>query len=1414
MKNLYKIALMIIMLLSSVQSFSQTSGAISGTVTDENMNPIKGAIITVNNTSHTATSDENGSYLITGVEPSVYDILANTDGYQPEYKSDQEVISGETTIVDFILTALPGSLEGIVRDSLYNFPIEGAYVDVFDTRNDMKTLYTCVTDENGYYYFSDLDPRIWNLTAIYYDEYYLFSTSLEVLSGQSAYLDIQLVSIAPFLIGATPGIEEIYLEWYHQPVAKTNHFNFEGGIGSEPVWTIYIGGATFGGVDLVAGDEIAIFDGETIVGVFELTQVCTPDNQFDNALFAFNTLISGPGYTPGNAYSFKAWNENFQSEYDVFDITLSDPYGGAWMEDVFPPGEGQYSMAEFEFNQWIIPYQYNVYYEDGTLVAANVAHIYFIDTELIAGQEYCYYVTNILYNGEESLPSNILCAIPLSNPPGAISGTVTDNNMNPIEGTIITVNNTSHTAISGEDGTYVITDIEPGVYDIVAEAEGYNTEYKFDQEVISGETTIVDFFLLPLSCSIYGYVIDSVSNIPLEGATVYNSNGYYISITDMFGYFILGGIEPGVGELSVACYGYYPYSTTIELLPGQSINLNIYLTKIASILLSATPGIEEITLTWEPVPEAPREGIKTGHFNFVGGDPDYPFWSIYIGVALFDSVDLEAGDEIGIFDGDLLVGAFTLYQVCTSDNQFDNVLYAFSVLANGEQGYTSGNSFTFVAWDESSNIESFSFEYVFSDCYCNAWTSDVFPWDYGEYSLAELTFQSNVQVFNIYYEDETLIAEGIEGNIFTDTELISGQEYCYYVTQILDNGTESFASNILCATPLSSNATQSYNLVTGYQFISTRIIPENSDMLSVFEDILNDNLDFVRNSQGQTLRKIGSVWVNGIGDWIIEEGYLVKMFNEDSFSIEGVAIDPTNPISLEAGYQFVSYFPETPMNVLEAFETIISDDLDFIRNSQGQTLRKIGPNWINGIGDCQPTEGYLVKMFADDILIYPIIFGVPCPGIPTVTYEGQVYNTVLIGNQCWFKENLNIGPMLYSYLNQTNNNIIEKYCYDDNPANCDEYGGLYQWDEMMQYTTIQGEQGICPAGWHIPTDDEWKILEGTVDSQYPVGDPIWNNIGFRGYDTGINLKSTNGWNDNGNGSDAFGFTALPGGGLTSDGNFYFLGFGGNIWSSTESNTNGVWSRLLHCNEDGVGRYDNIKFNGFSVRCLMDNGRSPFDNLSEQKNKNTFPDHFIFEGGNPADPVFTIYTEGFEIGDEIAAFDGDILVGALRICFNDAFENELPVFSTINSGKGYIPRNPIILKVWDKSENAEYILNDYLFSNPYGDAWTENVFPVEDGEYSLLHFSTTGISDENKMNQAISIYPNPSEGIFNISIEGVIGKVQIKVFDIHGNDYRLFEIDGTKNITTKQLDLKELAAGIYFISFSGKNLNQVRKIVIQ
>jgi len=203
---------------------------------------------------------------------------------------------------------------------------------------------------------------------------------------------------------------------------------------------------------------------------------------------------------------------------------------------------------------------------------------------------------------------------------------------------------------------------------------------------------------------------------------------------------------------------------------------------------------------------------------------------------------------------------------------------------------------------------------------------------------------------------------------------------------------------------------QTYPLKMGYQFVSSRLIQENPDMLDVLENNLNDNLSYVRNTAGQTLTKIGTNWVNNIGDWLISEGYLFKMNNDDELIITGLPVDPQTPINLSEGYQMISYLQLRPNNALELFEGILNN-LNFIRNTEGDMLRKIGPEWINSIGDIQPGEALLVKMYANDVLIYPAIFK-SCGDPFTDTRNGEVYNTVIIGEQCWMAENLNIGEMI------------------------------------------------------------------------------------------------------------------------------------------------------------------------------------------------------------------------------------------------------------------------------------------------------------------------------------------------------------------------------------------------------------------
>ena len=185
--------------------------------------------------------------------------------------------------------------------------------------------------------------------------------------------------------------------------------------------------------------------------------------------------------------------------------------------------------------------------------------------------------------------------------------------------------------------------------------------------------------------------------------------------------------------------------------------------------------------------------------------------------------------------------------------------------------------------------------------------------------------------------------------------------------------------------------------------------------------------------------------------------------------------------------------------------------------------------------------------------------------------------------------NLDAGEMIPGAYDQLDNGIIEKYCYNDDSAYCHEYGALYQWDEIMNYDIYaSGTQGICPDGFHIPTDAEWKVLEGRADSQYGVGDPVWDQVGQRGLDVALNLKSAGGWGDQGDGTDAVHFNVLP------TGIFHYLGwfqqyrFNGRFWTSDKGPAHGAWYRSFNSGYNTVYRNNHgDRDSGFSLRCLKD-----------------------------------------------------------------------------------------------------------------------------------------------------------------------------------------------------------------------------------
>lgn len=256
-----------------------------------------------------------------------------------------------------------------------------------------------------------------------------------------------------------------------------------------------------------------------------------------------------------------------------------------------------------------------------------------------------------------------------------------------------------------------------------------------------------------------------------------------------------------------------------------------------------------------------------------------------------------------------------------------------------------------------------------------------------------------------------------------------------------------------------------------------------------------------------------------------------------------------------------------------------SIDNDFIF-SLGDTLLIVG---YSSLGE----SGILKVPLSSQIYELQFATNTHCINLPTVYYEGQIYNTIQIYSQCWLKENLNVGLMIDGSLNQTNDSIIEKYCYNNDSMKCQVYGGLYQWDETMQYSDERLRKDICPDGWHVPTDEEWKILEGMVDSNYGVGDQIWDNFWWHGSDVGTMLKSTSGWYWGGNGTDSFGFTLKPAGYRALDGSFKFMEHTTNQWTSTTYSEDTSIDHQMDWLWEGVMRYNENKNYGFSLRCIKD-----------------------------------------------------------------------------------------------------------------------------------------------------------------------------------------------------------------------------------
>lgn len=186
----------------------------------------------------------------------------------------------------------------------------------------------------------------------------------------------------------------------------------------------------------------------------------------------------------------------------------------------------------------------------------------------------------------------------------------------------------------------------------------------------------------------------------------------------------------------------------------------------------------------------------------------------------------------------------------------------------------------------------------------------------------------------------------------------------------------------------------------------------------------------------------------------------------------------------------------------------------------------------------------------------------------SLSYGGQTYKTVKIGTQTWMAENLNL-------------KVDSSWCYANSADSCAKYGSLYQWAAAMGLDTSYNNKpwsgtlpwkGICLTGWHVPSDPEWTTLANYLGGATTAGKK---------------LKSTNGWLYSGNGTDVYGFRALPAGFRFYDGSILAVVGEAYFWSSSENDTLGAWARFLDESDAKLLRIGGDNRGGYSVRCLKD-----------------------------------------------------------------------------------------------------------------------------------------------------------------------------------------------------------------------------------
>jgi uncharacterized protein (TIGR02145 family) len=514
------------------------------------------------------------------------------------------------------------------------------------------------------------------------------------------------------------------------------------------------------------------------------------------------------------------------------------------------------------------------------------------------------------------------------------------------------------------------------------------------------------------------------------------------------------------------------------------------------------------------------------------GIPNNPM-GIYLNSAILDEINLRVGDEIAVFDGSECVGMVQLT---------DEIISPVQIFLSEDDpdtpeldGFVSGGNISYKFWDASEQIEVININSTIFN------GSEVFtPLGFSEVELQVNSILGCTEINSINYNPEATINDGtciltiigcmdIYACNFDPDANTEGDCLFFDCAQICDGSSYVDDCNVCDDDPLNDNECYGCMDQWALNFDPSFTIPDNS-------------CDYPN---------IGDISMDGILNVV------------DLVSLVGVVLDG------EFYIEYMDFNLDTFLNIIDIVILV-----DIILNPE--TLGCTDINALNYNPDAIYDDG---NCDYSDIVI---------------DIHGNVYPTIIIGEQEWMAENLKVShynngsPIANGFneedwTHQNDEEIGAFVIYDDESGNAETYGNLYNW------YAVENNQGVCPDGWDVPSDEDWMELEmflGMSESEV-------NGVGFRGTNEGSKLAgNSNLWYsgslENNSEFGVSGFNALPSGYRNYTGYEYSaMGFYCHFWSSTSNHSLNSWRRAVGYNNSDLNRSSANKGFGLSIRCIKD-----------------------------------------------------------------------------------------------------------------------------------------------------------------------------------------------------------------------------------